>query len=247
MQGYCNCFLDAQNFDFPFSLALNGSQSLYITPLGKDTSVDLESNWNSPSFQGAWLPGQRTVNENGFEATWEIPYLGRNYPQSWSSEKLMKEEIAASRFGVDLITAIDKYRMAERSVKYAGIFILLTFATIWLIEILLKLHVHFLQYILLGFALCIFYLLELSLFEHIRFAAAYAIVTMITAYGKVMLKTCKKAAIIGSVVTALYGYIYIILCNEDYALLMGAIGMFTILGLIMFLTRRVNWSETNGA
>lgn len=241
---------NARDFSFTFSLALNGSQGLYITPLGKDTSVDLKSNWNSPSFQGAWLPGQRMVNENGFEAAWEIPYLGRNYPQSWNSEKLMKEEISASRFGVDLITAVDKYRMAERSVKYAGIFILLTFATVWLIEILLKFRVHFLQYILLGFALCIFYLLELSLSEHIKFTAAYsiaavAIIVMITAYGKVMLKTYKKAAIIGSVVTALYGYLYIILRNEDYALLMGSMGMFVILGLIMFLTRRVNWADAN--
>lgn len=241
---------DSRLLTFAFSLPLNGSRGLYITPLGKDTSVDLKSNWNSPSFQGAWLPGQRTVNTNGFEATWEIPYLGRNYPQSWNSEKLMEEKIMASRFGVDLIKVIDKYRMAERSVKYASMFILLTFAAVWLIEILVRYRVHFLQYLMLGFALCIFYLLELSLSEHIIFAAAYAIaavaiIVMITAYGKVMLKTYKKAAIIGSVVTALYGYLYIILCNEDYALLMGAIGMFVILGLIMFLTRRVNWSETN--
>jgi inner membrane protein len=223
---------------------------LFIAPLGRDTTVDLKSNWNSPSFQGAWLPSQRTVNVNGFEAAWTIPYLGRNYPQSWNSEKLMKEKIAASQFGVNLIAAVDKYRMAERSVKYAGLFILLTFAAIWLIEILVKFRVHFLQYLLLGFALCIFYLLELSLSEHMRFTAAYAIaalaiIVMITAYGKVMLKTFKKAAIVGSIVIALYTYLYIILCNEDYALLMGSIGLFVILGLIMFLTRRVNWSDAN--
>ena len=242
--------LGAQRFAFSFSLLLNGSQGLFMAPLGRDTTVDLKSNWNSPSFQGAWLPSQRTVNVNGFEAAWTIPYLGRNYPQSWNSEKLMKEKIAASQFGVNLIAAVDKYRMAERSVKYAGLFILLTFAAIWLIEILVKFRVHFLQYLLLGFALCVFYLLELSLSEHMTFAAAYAIaalaiIVMITAYGKVMLKTFKKAAIVGSIVIALYNYLYIILCNEDYALLMGSIGLFVILGLIMFLTRRVNWSEPN--
>lgn len=242
--------LDNQPLTFAFSLLLNGSQGLYITPLGQDTTVNLKSNWNSPSFQGAWLPTYRTVNESGFEAVWEIPYLGRNYPQSWNSEKLVKEEITASRFGVDLITAIDKYCMAERSVKYADMFILLTFASVWLIAILVKYRVHFLQYLMLGFALCVFYLLELSLSEHISFTAAYAIaavaiIVMTASYGKVMLKTYGKAAIIGSVVTALYGYLYIILCNEDYALLMGSIGMFVILGLIMFLTRRVNWSEPN--
>ncbi|RPI76807.1 MAG: cell envelope integrity protein CreD [Desulfobacteraceae bacterium] len=242
--------LNAQRFAFSFSLLLNGSQGLFVAPFGRDTTVALKSNWQSPSFQGAWLPNQRTINVNGFDASWSIPYLGRNYPQSWNSEKLMKDKIAASQFGVNLITAIDKYRMAERSVKYAGLFILLTFAAIWLIEILVKFRVHFLQYLLLGFALCVFYLLELSLSEHIRFAAAYAIaaiavIVMTTAYGKVMLKTYTKAAIVGSVTTTLYGYLYVILCNEDYALLMGSIGLFVILGLVMFLTRRVNWSDTN--
>ena len=242
--------LSAQRFVFSFSLLLNGSQGLFMAPLGRDTSVELKSNWQSPSFQGAWLPSQRTVNVNGFEAAWSIPYLGRNYPQSWNSEKLMKDKIITSQFGVNLIAAVDKYCMAERSVKYAGLFILLTFAAIWLIEILVKFRVHFLQYLLLGFALCVFYLLELSLSEHMRFAAAYAIaaiaiIVMITAYGKVMLKTFKKAAIVGAIVIALYTYLYIILCNEDYALLMGSIGLFVILGLIMFLTRRVNWSDAN--
>ena len=242
--------LSAQRFVFSFSLLLNGSQGLFMAPLGRDTSVELKSNWQSPSFQGAWLPSQRTVNVNGFEAAWSIPYLGRNYPQSWNSEKLMKDKIITSQFGVNLIAAVDKYCMAERSVKYAGLFILLTFAAIWLIEILVKFRVHFLQYLLLGFALCVFYLLELSLSEHMRFAAAYAIaaiaiIAMITAYGKVMLKTFKKAAIVGAIVIALYTYLYIILCNEDYALLMGSIGLFVILGLIMFLTRRVNWSDAN--
>ena len=242
--------LSAQRFVFSFSLLLNGSQGLFMAPLGRDTSVELKSNWQSPSFQGAWLPSQRTVNVNGFEAAWSIPYLGRNYPQSWNSEKLMKDKIITSQFGVNLIAAVDKYCMAERSVKYAGLFILLTFAAIWLIEILVKFRVHFLHYLLLGFALCVFYLLELSLSEHMRFAAAYAIaaiaiIAMITAYGKVMLKTFKKAAIVGAIVIALYTYLYIILCNEDYALLMGSIGLFVILGLIMFLTRRVNWSDAN--
>lgn len=242
--------LQAQRLKFSFSLTLNGSKGFFISPLGRDTTVDLKSNWNSPSFQGAWLPSGRNVNVKGFDATWSIPYLGRDYPQSWNSEKLMKDKITTSQFGVNLITAIDKYRMAERSVKYAGLFILLTFAAIWLIEILVKFRVHLLQYLLLGFALCVFYLLELSLSEHMKFMAAYAIAStaitaMITAYGKVILKTYKKAAIVGSVVIALYTYLYVTLCNEDYALLMGSIGLFVILGLIMFLTRRVNWSDAN--
>lgn len=242
--------LQNQRSTFSFSLTLDGSRGFFVSPLGRDTTVDLKSNWSSPSFQGAWLPGGRTVSMNGFEATWSIPYLGRDYPQSWNSEKQMKEKIAASQFGVNLITAVDKYRMAERSVKYAGLFILLTFAAVWLIEVLTKSRVHFLQYLLLGFALCVFYLLELSLSEHMGFMRAYAIASvaitaMMTAYGKAMLMTYKKAAIVGSVVVALFTYLYIVLCNEDYALLMGSIGLFVVLGLIMFLTRRVNWSDAD--
>jgi inner membrane protein len=239
-----------QRSTFSFSMTLDGSRSFFISPMGRDTSVDLRSNWSNPSFQGAWLPVNRTVNLNGFEASWSIPYLGRDYPQSWNSEKCMKEKIVASQFGVSLITAVDKYRMDERSVKYAGLFILLTFAAVWLIEVLTKSKVHLLQYLFLGFALCVFYLLELSLSEHMGFMKAYAIASvaiaaMITAYGKAILQTYKKAAIVGSVVVALFTYLYVVLCNEDYALLLGSIGLFVVLGLIMFLTRRVNWSEAN--
>jgi inner membrane protein len=242
--------LQNQRSTFSFALILDGSAGFFVSPLGRDTKVDLKSNWSSPSFQGAWLPSGRTVNVNGFEAAWSIPYLGRDYPQSWNSEKEMKDKIAASQFGVNLITAVDKYRMAERSVKYAGLFILLTFAAVWLIEVLTKSRVHFLQYLLLGFSLCVFYLLELSLSEHMGFMKAYAIASvaitaMMTAYGKVMLMTYKKAAIVGSVVVALFAYLYVVLCNEDYALLLGSVGLFVVLGLIMFLTRRVNWSDTD--
>jgi inner membrane protein len=242
--------LQNQRSTFSFSLTLDGSRSFFVSPLGRDTTVDLKSNWSSPSFKGAWLPASRTVNLNGFDAAWSIPYLGRDYPQSWNSEKCMKEKIIASQFGVSLITAVDKYRMDERSVKYAGLFILLTFAAVWLIEVLTKSRVHLLQYLFLGFALCVFYLLELSLSEHMGFMKAYtiasvAIAAMITAYGKAMLQTYKKAAIVGSVVVALFTYLYVVLCNEDYALLLGSVGLFLVLGLIMFLTRRVNWSEVN--
>jgi inner membrane protein len=115
---------------------------------------------------------------------------------------------------------------------------------------LTKSRVHFLQYLLVGFALCVFYLLELSLSEHMVFMKAYAIASisitaMITAYGKAMLHTHKKAIIVGSVVVALFTYLYVVLCNEDYALLMGSVGLFAALGLVMYLTRRVNWSDSD--
>jgi inner membrane protein len=238
--------LQAKRFIFSFPLTLNGSKGAYFIPFGRDTVVNLKSNWQSPSFQGNWLPSDRTISLNGFEATWKIPFLGRNYPQAWTSVTDIGKVIETSRFGVDLIVPVDEYRMSERSVKYAGLFILLTFACLWLIEVLAKVRIHPVQYLLLGAAMCIFYLLELSLSEHIGFGIAYvmasiAVVAMITTYSKVILKNLRQASIIGIVVAALYGYLYVLLRNEDYALLIGSIGLFVILGLIMFLTRQVNW------
>jgi inner membrane protein len=241
--------LQAKRFTFSFPLILNGSVGMYFIPFGRDTVVKLKSNWSSPSFQGNWLPSHRTVSSNGFEATWTIPFLGRNYPQAWTSVIDVGKAIETSRFGVDLIVPVDNYRMSTRSVKYAGLFILLTFASIWLIEVLAQLRVHPVQYLLLGAAMCIFYLLELSLSEHVGFGFAYliasiAIVGMVTTYSRVVLRTFRQAIIIGTVVAALYGYLYVLLKNEDYALLVGSVGLFVILGLIMFLTRRVNWYST---
>jgi len=241
--------LQGKRFPFSFPLTLNGSVGAYFIPVGRDTVVSLKSDWNSPSFKGNWLPSHRTISPDGFEATWNIPFLGRNYPQAWMSLTDMRKVIEGSRFGVDLIVPVDEYRMSERSVKYAGLFILLTFACLWLIEVLAKLRIHPVQYLLVGAAMCIFYLLELSLSEHIGFRIAYviasiAVVAMVTTYSKVILKNFPQAAIVGIVVSCLYGYLYVLLRNEDYALLIGSVGLFVILGLIMFLTRRVNWYST---
>lgn len=158
----------------------------------------------------------------------------------------MKEAIDFSRFGVELANPVDHYRMAERSVKYAGLFILLTFAAVWLIEVLAGVRVHPIQYLMLGGALCLFYLLELSLSEHLGFPLAYAVasaavVSMVAAYGVVVLQRLSRGLVVGAGVALLYIYLYILLMNEDYALLIGSIGLFVILGAIMFATRRVDW------
>ncbi len=233
-------------FTFSFPLVLNGSLALYFTPFGKQTDVELSASADNPSFQGNWLPTDRTVGKDTFSARWSIPFLGRNYPQAWRSSEAMTEAIDGSRFGVGFVSAVDHYRMAERSVKYAGLFILLTFATVWLVEVLAGLRVHPIQYLMLGGALCLFYLLELSLAEHLGFPTAYAlasaaIIAMITGYATVVLQQLSRSLVVATGVAALYGYLYILLNNEDYALLIGAIGLFAILAAIMFATRRVDW------
>ena len=231
---------------FSFPLALNGSRGVSFTPFGRTTEVELQSNYPHPSFQGNWLPAERTVSDASFTARWSIPYLGRNYPQAWTAGESMHQAIEGSRFGVDLVDPVDQYRMADRSVTYAGLFILLTFAAVWLIEVLASVRVHPIQYLLLGSALCLFYLLELSLSEHLGFLSSYAIASvsiigMVAAYCTVILHRMSRAVAVGSGVALLYAYLYTLLMNEDYALLAGSIGLFLILAAIMYATRHVDW------
>ncbi|HEV3141864.1 MAG TPA: cell envelope integrity protein CreD [Vicinamibacterales bacterium] len=237
-------------YAFSFPLAVNGSVSLAMVPFARQTDVELTSNSPHPNFQGAWLPAERTVSASGFSAKWTIPFLGRNYPQAWTSQNL-RETILKSAFGVELIDPVDHYRMADRSVKYAALFILLTFASVWLIEVLSDARIHPIQYLLLGAALCVFYLLELSLAEHLGFALAYAIAAtsvlgLVTAYSVAILRTAPRAALVGSGVAALYGYLYVLLTNEDYALLIGSIGLFVAVAGVMLLTRRIDWYAPRG-
>lgn len=239
---------DAPTASFSLPLSLNGSQGAYFGPFGESSVVEVESNYPHPSFQGGWLPASRSVGESGFEAAWSIPVLGRSFPQAWAEGERaalgrIEEE---ARFGVDFVDPVDHYSMAERSVKYAGLFILLTFATLWLFEVRAAVRVHPIQFLMLGGALCLFYLLLLSLSEHLPFLVAYviasiAVIGMVAAYGMISLGALSRALAIGTVVAMLYGYLYVLLVNEDYALLIGSIGLFLILAVIMFATRKVDW------
>ena len=240
-------------FDFSFPLELKGSFGAYFAPFGRDTEVVLNSNWEAPSFQGAWLPEYQVTEDGGFTANWNLSFLGRNYPQSWRSGSTNPEgAIQASLFGVDLIYPVDAYRMADRSVKYQVLFLSLTFLTLWLFEVLAGIRLHSVQYLLVGTAMCLFYLLELSLAEHLGFAVAYAlaslaVIGLITAYSVSALRTTQRASVVGMMVTALYLYLYTLLMSQDYALLAGSIGMFVLLAATMFLTRNVDWYSLSGS
>jgi inner membrane protein len=238
-------------FKFEVPLNLNGSERLTFAPFGEVTQVKLKSNWRDPSFQGLWLPKDRSITDKGFEASWNIPSLGRNYPQQWNQESPVgAETIQASVFGVDLISPVDNYRMASRSIQYNFLFLILTFATFWLFEVTVKLRVHPLQYLLVGVAMSLFYLLQLALSEHIGFNLAYliastAVVVMISAYSVTVLRAKQRAGIIGGMQIALYGYLYVVLANQDYSLLMGSFGLFAFLAVVMYLTRNIDWFNVN--
>lgn len=232
---------------FSIPLTLRGSMSANFAPSAANTTVELTSNFQHPNFQGGWLPDARTVSADGFRASWSVPSLGRGYPQAWlSGATAPTDAIQKSLFGVALQDPIDPYRMTERSVKYAVLFVLLTFGSVWLVEVMAGVRVHPVQYLLLGAALCLFYLLELSLSEHFRFGAAYgiaatAVVLLIGAYSLVALKRVRRAAVVTFGATTLYGYLYVVLTNEDYALLIGSIGLFISLAFVMLITRRIDW------
>jgi inner membrane protein len=232
---------------FSIPLTLNGSSAIAVAPFGRETTVHLTSNWPDPKFQGNWLPARREVTAAGFDAEWSIPSLGRNYPQSWTSAAPVDDDaLKGSTFGFDLLTPIDPYRMAERSAKYESLFLLFTFLSLWLFEILAGRRIHSLQYLLVGAAMCVFYLLELSLAEHLGFGLAYllasaAVVGLITHYSSAVLQGRGRAAIVGAIVAALYGFLYVLLRNQDYALLVGSVGLFLVLALVMTLTRKIDW------
>jgi inner membrane protein len=233
---------------FTVELQVNGSQSLYFAPMGKDSSIAIVSDWPDPSFQGYKLPTTRHVRQNGFSANWNISHISRNYPQQWLDDEYNQPKLEQSLVGVDFITPVDTYRMVERSIKYVILFLVLTFTLIWLIEIIARIRVHLLQYLFIGLGMCVFYLLLLALSEHIGFAWAYtiagiAIVSMTSGYSKAVLKTTKRAGLVGGAVALLYLYLFSLLQEQNYSLLFGSIGLFVILAGIMYITRNIDWYQ----
>lgn len=231
---------------FSFELLLRGSGDLHFLPAGEETRVDLSSPWTSPGFGGAFLPAEREIGAEGFTAAWSVPYFGRSYGQSWSDQAVAVDQLANSAFGVSLVLPADAYQQTERAVKYAVLFILLTFGTFFLLELLSPGRLHAMHYLLVGFALCVFYVLLLALGEHLGFTPAYALAAAATAgliagYSRSILGSRGRAAVVLAALAALYGFLYVLLRLEDYALLLGAVGLFVALATLMVLTRHLDW------
>lgn len=231
---------------FRLDLELKGSGELRFAPFGETTGVSITSNWGDPSFVGGWLPDERSVESAGFEATWRVPFLGRDYPQQWTSGADPHEQILESAFGVSFLSPVDHYRMSERSTKYAALFLALTFGLFWLFDVTMGIRVHPIQYLLVGAAMCLFYLLELSLGEHLGFGTAYtiaagAVVMLVASYTKAVLGSSARGAAVGGSMGLLYAYLLALLMLEEYALLAGSVGLFVVLAVIMHQTRWIDW------
>ncbi len=242
-----NITKDSVNNRFSFNLRLRGSQYLYFTPVGKTTNVDMRANWEHPSFQGAFLPDNYKLDENNksFTANWQVLNLNRTYPQKWTGSIY---NINMSNFGVDLIVPVDHYKKSERSAKYAIMIIAFTFLIFFFVEVLAKKRIHPIQYLLAGLALIIFYALLLAFSEHWGFNIAYIIssiatISLVTLYSKSVYKNLRETIITGLSLIILYGFVYVTLQLQDYALLMGSIGLFIIMAIIMYLTRKIDWYD----
>jgi inner membrane protein len=237
-----------QQQDFALSLTLKGSDALTFLPLGRDSQVTALSSWPNPSFTGKYLPDTRDVSENGFSAKWTISYFARDYPQFTSGASIhgFSANIDRSEFGVRLISAVTAYQQAERAAKYGLLIIIGTFTTFFLFEIIRGLRIHIFQYGLVGLALCIFYLLLVSLSEQVGFGTAYAAAS-IAVIGQILLY-CHRAVggwwgtlVLGGLLATTYAALYQLMLLEDQALLIGSIALFAALSAIMLVTRRIDW------
>jgi inner membrane protein len=237
------------NLDFNMNIDLQGSQNISFTPLGKSTDIEMKSEWPDPSFNGAFLPDERDVTDAGFSAKWNVLQLNRNYPQSWIGN-LNVSNIRSSAFGIDLILPLNDYLKSMRAAKYAAMTIALTFLIFFVIEILNHRKIHPFQYTLVGFALLLFYILLISISEHLNFNIAYfissvVVIGMISLYSISVFKKNKLSMLLMAILISIYGFVFTTMQLTEYALLMGSVGLAVILSLTMYFTKNINWYKLN--
>jgi inner membrane protein len=241
---------DLKNVHFTLDINLNGSQELKFTPIGKSTTVSMSSSWPHPSFTGDILPQTTEVKDNGFTAQWKSLAFKRNFPQQWKggAYSITGESgkvIASSSFGAELFVPVNGYQKTMRSIKYAALCIILTFAFFFLVETAYKKHVHAFHYVLIGLALVLFYTLLLSFSEYIGFNTSYLIAALCTIgligwFVNGILKSGKLTTIASCILALTYAYIFTILQLQDYSLLLGSVGLFISLGIVMHFSRKIN-------
>jgi inner membrane protein len=231
----------AKKIGFHIDLNLSGSESMFLTPLGKTTTASLESSWSSPSFSGSFLPATRKVDQNGFSAGWVVTYLNRNFPQSWTGNSFTTTE---SAFGLDLFLPVDHYQKSYRSARYGILFIALTFLVLIFLEITRKENIHIFHYFLVSLGLVLFFSLLNSLSEQTGFSVAYIIasvatILLITFFTATLFCNKKTSLVVMGILAILYGFIYVLLTLNDYAYLAGNIGLFILLAAVMSLAGKM--------
>lgn len=244
-------------------MELAGSGRLDWVPVGENNDLILHSAWPHPSFAGQFLPETRSIDQTGFTARWRVNDFATGGDKLLTAKNAggamgdtpgaaLPAQWLTTTLGVSLIDPVDAYAQTDRAVRYGFLFVLLTLGGFFLLELLKRRPVHPLQYLLIGFAVVMFFLLLLALSEHLGFALAYLIaagacVLMIAAYGRTLLGNWKASAALGTGYALLYFGLYQLLASEDYALLMGAWLIFALLALTMYLTRRLDWQRAGKA
>ncbi len=236
---------EALSASIPFNMQvkLKGSEQLHFIPMSATSSFLIKSVWPDPSFDGDMLPTERQVGDSGFSARWNFNQANLPFARVMKSGLSRESKM---EFGVSLVQTADQYNKTMRSVKYAILFIGLSFAFFFIIELMQKRPFHPVQYVLVGLALVIFYTLLLSiseyiLFDYAYFIAALATILLISLYAQGHFKSWKTAGIFFLLLSCLYSFIFILISLEDTALLVGSIGLFMVLALVMFASRKINW------
>lgn len=234
-----------ENGDFSFSIKYDGSSKIRIVPIGKTTESTMKSDWKDPSFTGSFLPNSKEINNNGFTADWKVLHINRPFSQQSFG---FLPNISEYSFDVDFIIPVDEYQQSERASKYGFLTIGLTFLVFFLIQTISKIKIHIFQYTMIGLALIMFYTLLISITEHSSFLKGYliagiSVILLISLYSVSVLKNKKFPLFIGLSLSALYGFIFVIIQLENYALLAGSIGLFAILAIVMFVSRKIDWNR----
>jgi inner membrane protein len=235
--------------NFGMQVKIKGSELLHFVPLAGNSQFSLQSTWANPSFDGNNLPAERKVDDSGFAAKWMFNKANLPFGTVLQGAAFDKKNFS---FGVSMLQPADQYAKTMRSVKYAILFIGLTFSLFFIVELMQKKPVHPVQYVLVGLALVIFYTLLLSISEFVVFDQAYwiasaATILLITLYAKSHFESWKTAALFAAVLSGLYGFIFVLIRLEDTALLVGSIGLFLVLALVMYTSRKINWYHNAAA
>lgn len=235
-------------FEYNATFGVQGGSSVSIKPLKSQNTFILKSSWADPSFSGGWIPTKRDVTKDGFNAEWNIPDFHISLNKSWTTETHSYSEGYSEDFiTTSFLLLNDNYQKTTRSMKYALLFIFIPFFALLLCELLGKKVLHIIQYALIGFANVLFFLLLLSISEHLSFnisyfIAAIMVATTVSLYAGYIIHSVKLGIIIA--ITQYFAYIFLfgILQLTDYSLLVGTLGLFFVVALAMYLTRNIDWS-----
>lgn len=236
---------------FSFTLNLRGSDGLSFIPLGKNTEIMMTGKWDNPSFVGAYLPEKRSIEDTTFQATWNVPHFNRPYPQQWTGTdgKKISDNTTSYYCGSNFLLSVDQYQKTMRSAKYAMLIIMLTFVSLLFTELITKRTVNIIQYVLIGGAMVIYYSLLLSFSEQVGFNWAYFIASLATivlvgTFIHSILRNRKTSFLLIAILSGFYLFIYVIIQLQELSLLVGSIGLFVTVALLMYTSSKVQWEKS---